>query len=79
MPGDIVLDFFLGSGTTAATSMKMKRRFIGIEELNYGSNDSLQRLSNVIAGDETGISRHTDISWTGGGSFVYAELKTNNK
>ena len=76
---DIVLDFFLGSGSTAATALKMKRRFIGIEQLSYGQNDSIQRLQNVINGDQTGISQDRDINWHGGGSFVYAELKTLNE
>ena len=76
---DIVLDFFLGSGSTAATALKMNRRFIGIEQLSYGENDSIKRLQNVINGDQTGISRDRDIDWKGGSSFVYAELKTLNE
>lgn len=71
-PGDIVLDFFLGSGTTAAVAHKMGRRYIGIEQLDYGKNDSVVRLRNVINGDQTGISK--DVNWNGGGSFVYCEL-----
>ena len=74
-PGDIILDFFLGSGTTSAVALKMNRRFIGIEQLDYGDNDSVRRLQNVIAGDQTGISKDGDVNWKGGGSFVYAELK----
>jgi adenine-specific DNA-methyltransferase len=70
--GDIVLDYHLGSGTTAATALKMKRRFIGVEQLDYGQNDAVRRLQNVIAGDDTGISK--DVGWTGGGSFVYVQL-----
>ena len=76
---DIVLDFFLGSGSTAATAMKMKRRFIGVEQLFYGENDSLKRLENVIKGDQTGISKDKNVNWNGGGSFVYAELKSINQ
>ena len=76
---DIVLDFFLGSGSTAATAMKMKRRFIGVEQLFYGENDSLKRLENVIKGDQTGISKDKNVNWKGGGSFVYAELKSINQ
>lgn len=76
--GDIVLDFFLGSGTTAATALKAKRKFIGIEQMDYGDNDSVVRLQNVINGDKTGISK--DMEWEGGGSFVYCELlKLNQK
>ncbi|PIQ22409.1 MAG: restriction endonuclease subunit M [Cytophagales bacterium CG18_big_fil_WC_8_21_14_2_50_42_9] len=76
---DIVLDFFLGSGSTAATALKMKRRFIGIEQLSYGDNDSIKRLQNVINGDQTGISQDQNINWKGGSSFVSAELKTLNE
>ncbi len=76
---DLVLDFFLGSGSTAATALKMKRRFIGIEQLAYGDNDSIRRLENVVKGDQTGISKDTNVNWNGGGSFVYAELKSINE
>ena len=76
---DIVLDFFLGSGSTAATALKMNRRFIGIEQLSYGENDALKRLLNVIQGDQSGISKDADVKWTGGGSFIYGELKPLNE
>lgn len=75
--GDFVLDYHLGSGTTASVAHKMGRRFIGIEQLNYGDNDPVVRLKNVIQGDKTGISE--ELSWTGGGSFVYAELAKANQ
>lgn len=75
-PGDIVLDYHLGSGTTAAVAMKMGRRFIGIEQLDYGSNDSAIRLQHVVDGDRTGISKA--VNWRGGGSFVYCELAKAN-
>ena len=79
-PGDIVMDFFLGSGSTAAVSMKMQRQFIGIEQLDYQENDSIIRLQNVIKGDQTGISKDSDINWQGGGDFIYCELaKWNEK
>lgn len=71
-PGDLILDYHLGSGTTAAVAHKMKRRYIGIEQLDYGNNDVLKRLGNVINGDSTGVSKHVD--WSGGGSFVYCHL-----
>ncbi len=71
------MDFFLGCGTTAAVAHKMGRRYIGIEQLDYGDNDSVVRLNNVIKGDPTGISKSVD--WKGGGSFVYAELKKWNQ
>jgi len=74
---DIVLDYHLGSGTTAAVAHKMKRQYIGIEQLNYGENDSVIRLQNVINGDRTGISK--SVNWQGGGSFIYLELKKYNQ
>ena len=74
---DIVLDYHLGSGTTAAVAHKLNRRYIGIEQLDYGDNDSVVRLQNVINGDPTGISK--SVNWNGGGSFVYMELKKYNQ
>lgn len=69
---DIVLDFFLGSGTTTAVAHKMGRQYIGIEQLEYGENDSIVRLKNVIGGQQSGISKA--VSWQGGGSFVTCDL-----
>jgi adenine-specific DNA-methyltransferase len=74
---DIVLDYHLGSGTTAAVAHKMKRQFIGLEQLDYGESDSVKRLNNVLQGDKTGISKNVD--WKGGGEFVYFELKKYNE
>ena len=54
----------------------MGRRYIGIEQLNYGKNDSVVRLNNVIKGDKSGISK--DVDWKGGGSFIYCELSELN-
>ena len=73
---DLVVDFHLGCGTTAAVAHKMNRQYIGIEQLDYGKNDSKIRLKNVIDGDKTGISKA--IGWQGGGSFVYCELAKAN-
>lgn len=75
--GDLVMDFNLGSGTTAAVAMKMKRQFIGLEQLDYGDNDSLIRLRNVVRGDKSGISKI--VNWQGGGEFVYCELAKANQ
>lgn len=75
--GDVVMDFHLGSGTTTAVAHKMKRKYIGIEQLNYGNNDSVVRLCNVVKGDQTGISKA--VNWQGGGSFVYCELSKANQ
>lgn len=76
-PNDIILDFFLGSGTTCAVACKMGRRFIGTEQLDYGENDSIIRLKNVVNGDKTGIS--ADVNWEGGSSFIYCELAKANQ
>lgn len=74
---DIVLDYHLGSGTTNAVSMKAKRQFVGIEQLDYGDNDSIKRLKNVVNGEQSGVSKAYD--WQGGGSFSYLELKKYNQ
>ncbi len=73
---DIVLDFFMGSATTQAVAMKMNRRFIGIEQMDYINTVSVPRLQKVIEGEQGGISKEVD--WQGGGSFVYAELFPKN-
>jgi len=87
---DLVLDFFLGSGTTCAVAHKLGRQYIGIEQLNYDENSAVNRLQNVIGKsesegrlmavivdyDKSGISK--EIEWEGGGSFVYCELKELN-
>lgn len=75
--GDIVLDFFLGSGTSVAVAHKMRLQYIGIEQLHYGKNESTIRLQNVISGDQTGISETVD--WQDGGEFVYCELMKYNE
>jgi len=75
--GEIVMDYHLGSGTTCAVAHKMNRQYIGIEQLNYGENDSVKRLINVINAEQSGVSRAYD--WKGGGSFVYLELKKYNQ
>ena len=74
---DIVLDFFMGSATTQAVAMKMGRRFIGIEQMDYIETISVPRLQKVIEGEQGGISK--DVGWQGGGSFVYAELMEKNQ
>jgi len=75
--GDIVLDYHLGSGTTCAVAHKMNRQYIGIEQLDYGDNDSVARLKNVIKGDTSGISKN--VNWKGGGEFIYCELAKWNE
>jgi adenine-specific DNA-methyltransferase len=92
--GDIVLDYHLGSGTTAAVTHKMGRQYIGIEQMDYIEDLAVTRLKNVIGkADETKdllksetIYKDFDssgiskaINWQGGGSFVYCELKQNSQ
>jgi adenine-specific DNA-methyltransferase len=70
--GDLVLDFFMGSGTTQAVALKMHRRFIGVEQMDYIEDGGVKRLVRVLSGERSGMSE--DVSWSGGGSFVYCEL-----
>lgn len=73
--GEIVLDFFMGSGTTQAVAHKMKRQYIGIEQMEYIEPVTVERMKKVIAGEQGGISREQN--WQGGGEFVYCELKND--
>jgi len=75
--GDLVLDFFAGSGTTASVAHKLHRRWIIVEQIDAQIKKALHRLKKTIAGDQTGISKAVD--WKGGGSFVYAELARSNQ
>lgn len=72
-PGDLVLDSFLGSGTTAAVAHKMGRRWIGIELGEHANTHCLPRLKKVVDGlDEGGITKAQD--WQGGGGFKFYNL-----
>lgn len=73
---DIVMDFFAGSGTTLAVAHKMKRKWIGIEQMDYIKDITKERLKKVVEGEQGGISKA--VNWQGGGSFVYAELMPLN-
>ncbi len=75
--GDYVLDAFLGTGTTAAVAHKMKRKFIGLEQLSSHYEKCITRLKEVVDGDKSGISKEVD--WQGGGSFVFCELAQLNQ
>ena len=75
--GDIVLDAYLGTGTTAAVAHKRGIQYIGIEQLESHVEKTITRLNNVIKGDKSGISSETD--WQGGGSFIYCELAKLNQ
>jgi adenine-specific DNA-methyltransferase len=71
-PGDLVLDSFLGSGTTAAVAQKMGRRYIGIETGEHARTHCFPRLQKVIAGEQGGIS--ASVGWRGGGGFRFCTL-----
>lgn len=75
--GDFILDFFGGSGTTAAVAHKMNRRYITCEQMDNQIEMIKSRLNSVVAGEKTGIS--SDVDWQGGGSFVYCELAKLNQ
>jgi len=74
--GDIIMDFFSGSGTTIAVAHKMNRQYIGVEQMDYINTLDIPRLKDVINGEQGGISK--SINWQGGGSFVYCELAKAN-
>lgn len=88
---DLVLDFHLGSGTTAAVAHKMGRRYIGVEQMDYIENITVERLKKVIGRkvipegklieeleyDQGGVSKA--VNWQGGGSFVYCEMNRANQ
>lgn len=71
-PDDIVLDSFLGSGTTAAVAHKMGRRWIGIELGDHAYTHCAIRMKKVIEGEQGGISKSQN--WQGGGGFKFYEL-----
>lgn len=70
--GDLILDSFLGSGTTAAVAHKLKRKYIGVEFGEHAYTLCKPRLDNVVNGDKTGISK--SVAWQGGGGYKFYEL-----
>lgn len=70
--GDIVLDSFLGSGTTAAVAQKLNRRYIGIEIGDHAQTHCQPRLRKVVDGEQGGISKV--VNWQGGGGFRFCKL-----
>ncbi len=68
-PGDLVIDLFAGSGTTAAVAQKMSRRWLAVERGDYFLDCPVSRLRNVVGGDPTGVSKLC--GWLGGGAFAY--------
>ena len=87
-PNDIILDFFAGSGTTAAVAHKMGRQWITVEQMGYVETITLERLAKVVGRrvtqegtqeldyDKGGIS--PSVNWQGGGDFLYCELLPYN-
>ena len=71
-PGDLILDSFLGSATTAATAHKMGRRYIGIEMGDHAKTHCVPRLKKVVEGEQSGISE--SVNWKGGGGFRFCTL-----
>lgn len=71
-PNDLILDSFLGSGTTAAVAHKMGRRWIGIEMGDHAETHCLPRLTKVVEGEQGGISEA--VGWHGGGGFRFMRL-----
>ena len=74
---DLIMDFFLGSGTTAAVAQKMNRQYIGVDQMDYIETETLRRMKKVLEGENGGISK--SVNWQGGGSFVYLELAKKNE
>ena len=70
--GDLVLDSFLGSGTTAAVAQKMGRRWIGVEMGEHAVTHCVPRLNKVIEGEQGGVSK--SVGWQGGGGFRFYRL-----
>lgn len=72
-PGELVLDPYLGSGTTGAVAMKMGRRFIGIELGEHAATVAATRLRKVVDGESGGVS--TQFDWKGGSGFSYMRMR----
>ncbi len=75
--GDIILDFFAGSGTTGVVAHKLKRKYILCEQMDYVESTIVKRLNKVISGEQGGISK--TVNWQGGGSFIFFELAKANQ
>lgn len=72
VPGDLILDSFLGSGTTSAVAHKMGRRWIGVELGDHAYTHCAIRMKKVVEGEQGGISK--SVNWQGGGGFKFYEL-----
>ncbi len=75
--GDIVMDFFAGSGTTGAVAHKMNRQYLLVEQIDGQAEIIQERLKKVMNGEQGGISE--EVNWQGGGDYVYLELKKWNQ
>ena len=73
-PGDLILDAYLGSGTTASVAMKMERDFIGIEQGPHVVTHCINRLRAVYHGEGGGIS--SSVGWQGGGGCDFYSHRT---
>jgi len=73
LEGDLVMDFFLGSGTTITSAHKLRRKWIGVEVEEHFFTFALPRMKRVLAGEQSGISK--EVNWQGGGFFKYYELE----
>ena len=76
--GDIVLDFFAGSGTTGTVAHKLKRKYILCEQMDNQITTLINRLKSVVSGNDAG-NLAKELNWKGGGSFVYCEIAKSNQ
>lgn len=74
--GDLVMDCYLGSGSTISTAHKLNRKYIGIEKGDHIVDLVVERMKSVVKGEKGGISK--SISWSGGGTFTFYALKEFN-
>lgn len=72
---ELVMDYFLGSATTIAVAHKLNRKWIGVDFGEYFDSKIIPRMKKVLIGDISGISKHKDVNWKGGGMFKYYELE----
>lgn len=75
--GDVVMDFFAGTGTTGSVALKTKRQFVLCEQMDYVEKLTNKRLEKTIEGEQGGVSK--TVGWNGGGDFVYMELAKWNE
>lgn len=73
LPGELILDYFVGSGTSAAVALKSGRRFIGVEVNEYFDDITLRRIKNTLHGDTSGVTYK--YQWKGGGLVKYLRLE----